>query len=1203
MLARQSTPDVVPTARPAGPRVAALIAGAVLLGAAAFGALRQRPAPDAWVTAPTFPSLGWWTTAHEQNGFLRLPALSRPAADVAAVPGRSRAIVVGADATIAYTDDDGATWRLADLDLGASPTPTAAPDTVGPRIAQLRRGEQTLRDSANTLERLEKAQRSQPYANPSKQAEQKGPTVPDYAPLVAQLRSSADSLQRLRTALGARAATPAADAAGLPSLTRVVFDDSLRGWAVGGANASLTTDDGGAHWRRAPRDGRVARLAAMPKDDAWRVTPTGGVERRAPGGGWTPVTRDAPALGRALAARDDRRAVEVGERGVILATDDGGRTWMRRTSGTARTLRDVAFADDLSGVAVGDSGTVLVTHDGGATWEPGDARAAARVRRRDPQRLVAADGDSVLVAAALAGARTVLSVSRDSGATWTPYDTLDVAAPQDLLVERVAGAKPTRQLWLATADGLLHVSPWLSRRWSTVDVGAAVPIRRLALAGGALWAGGDQGTVLRRLPNGVWAGAAPYRPLPAPWVYVALAAAAGCVAYGARPREAEARRSVQDTLVSDRPISRGDADALGLRDLADAVSRFLRNTRTEPPLTLAVTGPWGSGKSSLMNLVREDLESFGFRPVTFNAWHHQKEDHLLAALLQAVRSQGVPPLLGWAGLVFRARLVWLRGRRSWRTALVLATGVVVWGLYFVRVPGAREALRQKLEGLYEYSPPSAKELADVRIPSAHELVDTLLPGMHHGSTFIMGVGIAVLFTIAWRTIRAFGTNPAQLLVGLAGVRRVSDLEAHTGLRHRFAEEFREVTTALAPRTMPIFVDDLDRCHPKQVLEVLEAISFLVTSGDCFVVLGMDRERVERCVGIGFKDVVSDLADEAEVDTSLASTGAASASGKSIAERAASRQRQEEFAQHYLEKLVNVEVPVPHADPHDLRRVLDGAERRTERRRAAYHMRRTLRRVVAGVATAGVVLAAGLTLWHWMGQLAEGAVAEAGPVASAAPAPNLTPVPNVAPAPNDVAVPAPAVTGAPQVRGAVVAGAAEPPSRLPLAAVAALALVAVGAALWPVRQVRVHDSDEFTHALDRWTPVVYDGLRDRATPRGAKRFLNRVRFYAMRQREDEELLAGWITGLLAERAQEAERAAGSNGAEHLEIPEPALVGLSAVELCWPQALASDEAFAELVTWRARTAGRGDAALPDARDWELLRTHRQRFVDGVCRLGVQ
>lgn len=43
-----------------------------------------------------------------------------------------------------------------------------------------------------------------------------------------------------------------------------------------------------------------------------------------------------------------------------------------------------------------------------------------------------------------------------------------------------------------------------------------------------------------------------------------------------------------------------------------------------------------------------------------------------------------------------------------------------------------------------------------------------------------------------------------------------------------------------------------------VLEVLESVSFLISSGDCYVVMGMARERVVGCVGLSFKDVASEL---------------------------------------------------------------------------------------------------------------------------------------------------------------------------------------------------------------------------------------------------------------------------------------------------------------------------------------------------------
>jgi len=79
--------------------------------------------------------------------------------------------------------------------------------------------------------------------------------------------------------------------------------------------------------------------------------------------------------------------------------------------------------------------------------------------------------------------------------------------------------------------------------------------------------------------------------------------------------------------VSDRPLDWTDNDVLGLRQRVIQLSDFLRNAETEPPLTIAVSGGWGSGKSSFMNLLHEDLHQRGNSVVWFNAWHYHTEEH------------------------------------------------------------------------------------------------------------------------------------------------------------------------------------------------------------------------------------------------------------------------------------------------------------------------------------------------------------------------------------------------------------------------------------------------------------------------------------------------------------------------------------------------------------------------------------------------
>ena len=50
-------------------------------------------------------------------------------------------------------------------------------------------------------------------------------------------------------------------------------------------------------------------------------------------------------------------------------------------------------------------------------------------------------------------------------------------------------------------------------------------------------------------------------------------------------------------------------DQLGHRVYAEAVAAFVRHPETRPPLTIGVKGPWGAGKTSLMRMIQDLLDS------------------------------------------------------------------------------------------------------------------------------------------------------------------------------------------------------------------------------------------------------------------------------------------------------------------------------------------------------------------------------------------------------------------------------------------------------------------------------------------------------------------------------------------------------------------------------------------------------------------
>ncbi len=167
---------------------------------------------------------------------------------------------------------------------------------------------------------------------------------------------------------------------------------------------------------------------------------------------------------------------------------------------------------------------------------------------------------------------------------------------------------------------------------------------------------------------------------------------------------------------------------------------------------------------------------------------------------------------------------------------------------------------------------------------------------------------------------ALPANPAKLVAAVARRASIGDFSDKLSFRDRFGEQFSEVCQALRTRTSPgvvILIDDLDRCQPEDTLKILEAVNYFVSAGPCIVILGMDRRQVEYCVGLGFEKLVEGLPDDELVyeDELLQDSDG----------RVQKVAKQRAFARHYLEKLVNVEVPVPELTEQQLNAMLVPSE--------------------------------------------------------------------------------------------------------------------------------------------------------------------------------------------------------------------------------------------------------------------------------------
>ncbi len=738
--------------------------------------------------------------------------------------------------------------------------------------------------------------------------------------------------------------------------------DGQRSWAVGNEGTILATRDGGATWQ-AQTSGTKSWLysVALSADGqlGWAVGDGGTILATRDGGGtWQAQTSGTKSwLWSVALSADGQRGRAVGNGGTILATRDGGATWQAQTGGTKSLLLSVALSvDGQRGWAVGDDGTVLATRDGGVTWQAQTSGTKSGLY----SVALSADGQRGWVA----GREGTILATRDGGATWQVQTSGAKSA-----LRSIAFATDGQRGWAVGNEGTILATRNGGDTWQAQKNGTKSwtksQLQSVAFStdGQRGASAGYDGTILSTRDGGEHWEPASYRRYPAPWFYAAsillLAGAAALCYRNLRNLRPERQvHSIVDKGESDEPISRIDQDRLGFGPLALGLAGYLRNAATLPPLTVAISAPWGRGKSSVMRMLETEMAKVGVKSVWFNAWHHQKEKVMLAALLQSIRERALPFWLSFDGVRFRIRLLWLRLRAHTWLALIgfCALLLPVWHLAYA----AREWITNKPEtgrGWVEYLADSLAHFWDAGNGVANkQLFDKLADGkltefaagltaaiLGKPEVLLDGLGMVllagVLFVLFAYGLRAFPDSPAVLLASLANKSNQGDIEAQTGYRQRFKMHFADVCEALRPRTMLIFIDDLDRCEPDKTAEMLEAVNYLVNSGRCFIVLGMARNVVEAQLAHHYKDLadayslvmrVSNAGNQksasgpAGIGSPMPITGAATAD--------AAQHDRITYVQSYLRKLINLEVRVPQLRPEQIKQLLEIEQQQQDERR-------------------------------------------------------------------------------------------------------------------------------------------------------------------------------------------------------------------------------------------------------------------------------
>ena len=403
-------------------------------------------------------------------------------------------------------------------------------------------------------------------------------------------------------------------------------------------------------------------------------------------------------------------------------------------------------------------------------------------------------------------------------------------------------------------------------------------------------------------------------------------------------------------------------DFLGFRSLARSLGAFVKHRATGLPLSIAIDGPWGTGKSSLMLMLQDDLDGGAARDTAASRpslWSEARQATLLfyytlepffvvlgVALIglsfsvwQGFLSLGLPEsnqtrvpgfmFLGAITYLGLSTTAWWRRRAG--NQMRLAKGAPrAFDTVFINAWRHGHGTRLKAAIMKRIiNQLIAKrgvrfflKLQLARFNRMSYMGTVFRAGIMNGIFLItlFMVGIVLLFSEGNVRVAVWFLGdvdmPRDFIGGLVAVISIAlkfgkradvakmkdfltspDYEKLAGPDDEIEEDFERILDLLKEegRALAIFIDDLDRCSPETVHQVVEALNvfFGKQNSECLFILGMHKELVAVSLEVAYKDMAEKLEGNPLLKAQLP------------------------YGRRFLEKIVQFVVPVPTPRKHDI----------------------------------------------------------------------------------------------------------------------------------------------------------------------------------------------------------------------------------------------------------------------------------------------
>lgn len=256
-------------------------------------------------------------------------------------------------------------------------------------------------------------------------------------------------------------------------------------------------------------------------------------------------------------------------------------------------------------------------------------------------------------------------------------------------------------------------------------------------------------------------------------------------------------------------------DLLGFKVHADLLINVI-NDESVLPITIGVFGDWGSGKSSILQIVKEEFDKEDDKDslcIYFNGWTFEGYDNAKAALLNSILKE-------------------LENNKKISEEI-------------------KDTIKEKAKKLWKS--------IDWMRGAGMVMKNVALPAF---SAYFTGGLSLVPFAI--QKLTEWGDNPEKIIEKLQSEEgkeiykafvkegKVEDKNA-TNAVAEFRKDFSELLEATNFKRLVVIIDDLDRCSPERIIENLEAIKLFLNVPKTAFIIGADPRIVKYAIEYKYKN--------------------------------------------------------------------------------------------------------------------------------------------------------------------------------------------------------------------------------------------------------------------------------------------------------------------------------------------------------------